>query len=120
MTWALARRRQFSSAVFVSLAVAAALAYAHAPKLGFLVFDDNWYVTENQLVQRGLTWDGARWAFFSFQSSNWHPLTWLSHMLDCQLFGLAPAGPHCVSVLIHLANSGLVFVFLRRSTGALR
>ncbi len=84
----------------------------------FLEYDDNVYVTGNPIVQRGLTVDGWTWAWTTLYFENWHPLTWLSHMLDCQLFGLSPAGHHLTNLLFHLANVLLVFLVLRRMTGA--
>ena len=75
---------------------------------GFTLYDDNDYVTENPMVQNGLTWAGVKWAFTTWHASNWHPLTWLSHMADCQLFGLNPAWPHAVNVLFHAANAVLL------------
>src|SRR5262249_49348239 len=69
-------------------------------------------------VQNGLTWDSLRWAFTTAHAYNWHPLTWLSHMADCELYGLNPAGHHLTSLLLHAANSVLVFLLLRRMTGA--
>ncbi len=71
------------------------------------------------IVQAGLTWDGFHWAFTSFHAANWHPLTWLSHMLDCELFGLNPGAQHFVNVLFHAANAALLFVLLLRLTNAL-
>lgn len=85
----------------------------------FIVFDDGDYVSQNRIVQAGLTWRGIRWAFDSWHFSNWHPLTWLSHMLDCQLFGLNPGAQHLVNVLFHIANALLLFTLLRRITHAL-
>src|ERR1043166_3573437 len=85
----------------------------------FLNFDDPAYVTDNPHVQGGLTLDNIRWAFTSSHSGNWHPVTWLSHMLDCQLFGLNPAGHHLTNVLLHVANTVLLFLVLRRMTKAL-
>src|SRR6266700_2979836 len=85
---------------------------------GFVGFDDPEYVTANRRVQQGLTWENLEWAFCSSQAANWHPMTWLSHMLDCQLFGLAPWGHHLTSVLLHAANTMLAFVVLKRMTGA--
>jgi tetratricopeptide (TPR) repeat protein len=85
----------------------------------FITYDDPAYVTENPHVAAGLTWDGARWAFRSTEASNWHPLTWLSHMADCQLFGLHPWGHHLTSVLLHAANAVLLFGLLQTMTGAL-
>src|ERR1035438_5888140 len=73
------------------------------------VYDDNQYVLENPHVASGLTWENARWAFGSGYASNWHPVTWLSHMLDCQLFGVKPWGHHLTSVLLHALNAALVF-----------
>src|ERR1039458_8430448 len=72
---------------------------------GFVNYDDSDYVTENAHVQSGLKWGNVVWAFTTGHASNWHPLTWLSHMLDCQLFGLKAGGPHLVSVGFHIANN---------------
>jgi tetratricopeptide (TPR) repeat protein len=84
----------------------------------FLAFDDQAYVTENPQVRAGLTWPGVVWAFESFSVANWHPLTWLSHMLDCQLYGLKPAGHHLTNLLLHTASTLLLFLVLNRMTGA--
>jgi len=84
----------------------------------FIDFDDPAFVTLNHNIRAGLTAEGVRWAFSSGYMANWMPITWLSHMLDVQLFGLDPAGHHFVNVLIHAASSGLLFMFLRRTTGA--
>ena len=86
---------------------------------GFIDFDDNNYVYDNPVVARGLTLQGIVWAFTRFHASNWHPLTWLSHMLDCQLYGLNPAGHHLTNVLLHTATVIVLFLVLRRMTGAL-
>jgi tetratricopeptide (TPR) repeat protein len=86
---------------------------------GFVNFDDPAYVTDNWHVRHGFNAPGIRWAFTAVAASNWHPLTWLSHMLDCQLYGLQPAGHHMTSVLLHVANAVLLFLLLRRLTGAL-
>jgi len=83
------------------------------------VYDDNLYVTMNVHVQNGLTLENVKWAFLNPVAANWHPLTMLSHMLDCQLFGLKPWGHHLTSVLLHAVNTVLVFLLLRRLTGAL-
>jgi hypothetical protein len=84
----------------------------------FTNFDDREYVTENPVVQAGITWPGLRWAFGGSHASKWHPLTWLSHMLDCQMFGLKPGAHHLVNLGFHVANSLLLFLVLRRMTGA--
>ena len=103
----------------VLLLVAAVLgAYAGAYRNGFVNFDDDDYVTENPAVSAGLTAAGVRWAFTEHHAANWHPLTWLSHMLDVELFGLDPAGHHLTSVLLHALNAGLAFLALLRLTRA--
>jgi len=84
----------------------------------FITYDDPAYVTANARVQGGLTWENVKWAFASGEASNWHPLTWLSHMLDCDLFGLQPWGHHLTNVLLHAGNSLLLFVVLYRATRA--
>jgi protein O-mannosyl-transferase len=85
----------------------------------FINYDDPDYVTENPHVQRGLTWAEAVWALRTRHAGNWHPVTWLSHMLDGQLYGLKPGGHHSTSLLLHTANTLLLFVVLRRMTAAL-
>ncbi len=83
----------------------------------FIHYDDNEYITENPHVTGGLSWTTVEWAFTTFHDANWHPLTWLSHALDCDLFGLSPVGPHVVNVLLHAANAVLLFLLLQRATG---
>lgn len=78
----------------------------------FVNYDDDHYVTENTHVRAGLTWDTIAWAFTSTEQANWHPLAWLSHALDCQLFHLNPAGHHFSSLLIHALNAALLFLLL--------
>jgi tetratricopeptide (TPR) repeat protein len=101
------------------LAVVTVLVYLPVQHHSFVSYDDPLYVTGNRPVQAGLTWAGAKWAFTTGHASNWHPLTWLSHMLDVQLFGASPAGPHMVNMFIHAANTVLLFIVLRRLTSAL-
>lgn len=84
----------------------------------FVIYDDDVYVTENPHVQAGLTRESLKWAFTTTWASNWHPLTWLSHMLDCQLYELNPSGHHLTNVFLHLANTLLLFLVLKRMTGA--
>jgi len=92
--------------------------YWPATSHNFVNYDDPYYVTSNVHVQTGLTWDNIRWAFCHPVVGNWLPLTMLSHMLDCQLYGLRPWGHHLTSVLLHGVNTVLVFLLLRRLTGA--
>ena len=85
----------------------------------FIDYDDQLYVTENRQVQAGLTLEGIGWAFTTFHTGNWHPVTWLSHMLDVELYGMNPRGHHFTSLLLHTANTVLLFLVLHRMTGAL-
>ena len=92
----------------VVLAAATIALYMPVGGQSFVVFDDRDYVTANPYVQSGLSWNTIKWAFTSTSAANWHPLTWLSHALDCQLFGLNAAGHHLDSVLIHVAQCSAV------------
>ena len=83
----------------------------------FVDYDDISYVRDNAILNKGLTPAGIRWAFFSTYYGNWYPLTWLSHMLDCQLFGVKPGYHHLVNVLFHAANSVILFLLLSAMTG---
>jgi len=94
------------------------LVYAPVKDHQFINYDDNLYVTSNLWVNQGLTWQGAQWAMTKLNAGFWHPLTWLSHMLDTQLFGLNPAGHHLTNLLLHVANVLLLFAVLRQMTGA--
>jgi protein O-mannosyl-transferase len=105
--------------VCVLLLLAVFLVFGQTLDHDFFNFDDNYYVYENLHVARGLTTEGITWAFTSFHSSNWHPLTWLSHMTDCQIFGLEPWGHHLTNVLLHAATAITLFLVLWRMTGSL-
>src|ERR1017187_5478649 len=83
------------------------------------VYDDEDYVWGNPEVSRGLTFQGIVWAFTHVHSANWHPLTWISHMLDCQFYGLSPGGHHLTNILLHMATAILLFLVLRKMTGSL-
>jgi len=86
--------------------------------LGFIGYDDIDYVYQNSVVQSGLNAASVAWAFGGAHAGNWHPVTWLSHMLDCDLFGLDPHAQHCVNLGLHAANSALLFLWLAGLTGA--
>lgn len=101
------------------IAVIILAVYWQVGRHSFVNYDDGEYVTENRQVQAGLTWEGMRWAFSTTHSSNWHPLTWVSHMLDCELYGLNPTGHHLTNVLFHILNSILLFLIFTRMTGSL-
>ncbi len=83
----------------------------------FIGYDDPDYLVSNAPVTGGLSWENLKWAFSSAEAANWHPLTWLSHQVDCELFGLRPWGHHLSSILLHSANALLLFLFLVRATG---
>jgi len=104
--------------VAVLLGLVTIAVYWSATRCDFVTLDDHLYVLDNTHVTSGLTLNNIRWALGSDYAANWHPLTWLSHMLDCQLFGLQPWGHHLTSVLLHGLNAGLIFVLLHLMTGA--
>jgi protein O-mannosyl-transferase len=102
----------------VALVLVTVALYWPATRCGFLNYDDPDYVTGNLHIQRGLNWEGVKWASASVVACNWHPLTVLSHMMDCQVFGLNPWGHHFTSVLLHAVNAVLVFGLFWQMTGA--
>ncbi|MGZ3593124.1 MAG: tetratricopeptide repeat protein [Syntrophales bacterium] len=110
-------RRTLLICIFLATAVIAI--YWQVNNHDFINFDDNEYMTENRHVQTGLTSGNVTWAFTTFHAGNWHPLTWISHMLDCQLFGLKPGWHHLVNLLFHIANTLLLFFIFHRMTKAL-
>jgi tetratricopeptide (TPR) repeat protein len=103
----------------LGLAVLVAASYGAVGAHEFLYCDDDSYVFQNPVVSQGLGWVGVKWAFVAPHVANWHPLSWLSHMLDVSLFGLDAGWHHWVSVALHAANALLLFVLLRQATGAL-
>lgn len=94
-------------------------AYWQIKNHDFINYDDEMYVTENLQVKKGLTFEGVAWAFSAGYATNWHPITWLSHMLDCELYGLNPMGHHWTNVQIHIASTILLFLVFNWMTGAL-
>jgi protein O-mannosyl-transferase len=112
------RARQDHTLLFSLLLVASVLVcYSPATHNGFLNYDDDAYITNNPHVRAGLTRTTVKWAFTTYDAANYHPLTWLSHAVDCQLFGLNSAAHHEVSVLLHAANAVLLFLLLLHATG---
>ena len=107
--------------LFISLffIVATLVAFWQVRNHEFINLDDNVYITDNRHVQDGLTLEGVTWAFTAIHAGHWHPLTWLSHMLDCQIYGLKPGGHHLTNLAFHIANTLLLFFVLERMTGAL-
>jgi len=105
-------------AIATALAIVTLAIYAQVLGHQFITLDDPTYIQENPMVNRGVNRAGLVWAFTTFYATNWHPLTWISHMIDCQFFG-TNAGRHLlVNALIHVANTLLVFWFLLRTTHA--
>jgi tetratricopeptide (TPR) repeat protein len=104
--------------VYVLLLAATIAVYGQVHSHGFLNFDDPDYVTANPHVRNGLTAEGVTWALTSVQAANWFPLTWISHMLDCQFFGLRPGWHHLTNLAIHALTTLLLLAVLRRLTGA--
>lgn len=103
----------------VLLALLTLVLFAPVLSFQFINVDDGVYVTSNDHVQQGLTWRNAAWALTSLDAANWHPLTWHSHMLDVSLFGLHPGGHHATSLVIHVLNVVVLFLWLRSLTGEL-
>lgn len=108
----------FRRACLASLVIVLLAAFVYLPVRSheFVAIDTALYLTGNAHVLAGLSMDGVAWAFTSFDAANWHPVTWLSHMLDVQLFGTHPAGHHAVNAALHALNSVLVFCVLKRMT----
>ncbi|MDI6686587.1 MAG: hypothetical protein QME06_00005, partial [Desulfobacterales bacterium] len=101
------------------LVIATLTAYWQVMNYPFINFDDDSYILKNHFVQKGLTWEGISWAFSFKSSTYWHPVVWLSHMLDCHIYGLIPGMHHTVGLIFHIVNSTLVFMVLKQTTGAL-
>jgi tetratricopeptide (TPR) repeat protein len=109
------------TARWIALGLALATLAVYWPVTGFqfVNYDDTDFVTANPHVQAGLTTASFKWAWQSEVARNWHPITMLTHILDCQLFGLRPGWPHLVNLLLHIANTLLLFHLLKRMTGAM-
>src|SRR6266436_453110 len=104
--------------ILLGLAAMTFAIYAQVIGHQFITLDDDGYIKENGMVNRGVTLAGVAWAFTAFDQGNWHPLTWIAHMIDSQLFGMNAGGHLLVNALIHVANTLLVFWFLLRTTHA--
>lgn len=111
--------RQLKLMISLFLIFAIIITYGQVRNFDFVDFDDGEYITENSQVQKGLTIEGLIWAFTSFHAANWHPMTWFSHMLDCELYGLNPMGHHWTNIQLHMANTLLLFLILQMMTGAI-
>lgn len=113
-----ANRSGLYAVICCFLAIATFSVYFRATKNQFVNYDDRGYVVENLNIQQGLTRGMFRWALTATDANNWHPLTWMSHALDFQLFGLNPAGHHFTSILLHVLSALVLFLLLAKATGA--
>ena len=111
------RRKRWLAATLLALATTAL--YAPTADFNFIDFDDHKYVLENPEIQRGLDLESVRWALTSFYFSNWHPLTWLSYLLDYELHGLDPGGFHTTNAMLHVISSIVLLLLLESATGRL-
>ena len=102
--------------ICLALALAILAAYWPLKDCGFVGYDDSDYIVNNEMIHDGLNAKTVAWAFTTGYAANWHPLTWISHALDCQLYGTNAMGHHFTSLALHLANSILLFLLLRRMT----
>ena len=105
--------------IVLLLVALSVLVYLPVKDYPFISYDNSLYVTENWRVQEGLSWENVKWALVALEAGFWHPLTWLSHMADCQFYGLTARGHHVTNLVIHAVNVGLLFWVLQQMTGAL-
>lgn len=110
--------RQSLYLILFLLVAAMSFAYWNIDKCEFITFDDYQYVSNNYHITSGFSKKNILWSFTSFYAANWHPLTWFSHTLDCELYGLKPAGHHLTNLVFHLLNTLFLFLLLRGATGA--
>src|SRR5438874_11926460 len=104
------------AAIYLGLVGLVAVVFLQTGHFNFVNYDDVGYVFDNPKIKAGLTWRGVVWAFTHVHSQNWHPLTSISHMIDCQVFGLNAGADHLVNVGLHAAATLILFSFLRQST----
>jgi protein O-mannosyl-transferase len=110
-------RRKSSHLIVAGLTILILFIYWRVGEYSFIGFDDDTYVYENPHVRKGLTLEGILWSFTTFHASNWHPVTWISHMADVELFGIDVGGHHWMNVLFHLLNTVLLYLVMRQMTG---
>ena len=113
------RRRRLLTCLALLLLTLTLLLYWQVQDFTFILYDDYEYIVENPPIHAGLTLDNLWWALRTTHASNWHPLTWISHMADCELYGLNPKGHHFNNLLLHIGNVLLLFFVLTRMTGAI-
>jgi len=113
------KKRRIEIVICLLLSAACLVVYLQLINYDFVNYDDELYVTKNPHIQAGVTLKSVIWAFTTGHASNWHPLTWLSHMLDFELYGLNPMGHHWTNLQLHIANTLLLFIVLKLMTGAM-
>jgi len=113
------RERRLVCLVGLMLTFGTLACYWPVRHFDYVNLDDPLYVYQTRMVQQGLSWPGVIWAFQCIKGGNWNPLVWLSHMADCQLYGVTPGGHHLTNLLLHSANVWLLFLVLKRMTGAI-
>jgi len=113
------RRKHLIIISCLFLAIGTSVLYSSVARHPFIDFDDQYYVTNNAILHAGLNWKVFIWSFNAGYAQNWHPLTWLSHALDCQLYGLNPAGHHLTNLVLHVLNVVILFLLLLGATGAI-
>ena len=111
--------KKFKYLIVILLILISFIAFGRIVANDFINFDDDIYITGNNYIKSGINTESIKWAFTSSHAANWHPLTWLSHMLDWQLFGANASGHHLVNLLLHIGSAILLFLFLNKTTGSL-
>jgi len=111
--------KYWALSVYLALVLTTFAVFSQVRNHDFVNYDDPTYIYKNQNIQSGITLDSIKWAFTTGYAANWHPLTWLSHMLDWQLFGTDAGWHHLANLFLHIANALLLFAVLRRMTGAI-
>lgn len=109
--------RRIDASVALLLSMATLAVYFNVRNYGFVSYDDFSYITGNGNIKGGLTWESAKWAFSTMYFTYWHPLTWLSYLIDVNLFGFNPYGYHVENVCFHVVNSIMLYIFLTGVTG---
>src|SRR5258706_1360138 len=110
--------RHWNLFVGLALFITTFILYWPATAFGFVAYDDQLYVYENDMVTKGLSWSGIKWAFTAVVAANWHPLTMLSHLFDWTLYGSFAGGHHLTSIFLHSTNAVLLWLLLKRMTQA--
>jgi len=109
-------KKKYTYFLFIFLIVASCAAFGRIADNDFVNFDDTEYITENPQIKSGINLQTIKWAFSNVEMSNWHPLTWLSHMLDWSMFGANASGHHLIRLFLHVGSVIFLFLFLNKTT----